>query len=93
MKVMVTCNVETDLDVTNGARGVVVGIIMHANKDQYSDQTEVHLERMPKYVLMQLNRTQASTLAGLEKGVIPVEPMEVTFKIKVAGVKADGMVD
>lgn len=33
MKVMVTENVETDLDITNGARGTIVGIVRHPEDD------------------------------------------------------------
>ena len=37
MKVMVTTNVETDLDITNGARGTIVDIILHPD-ESYSEQ-------------------------------------------------------
>jgi hypothetical protein len=32
MRVMVTKNVETDLDITNGARGEIVVIVLHEDK-------------------------------------------------------------
>ena len=32
MKVMVTQNVETDLDITNGARGKIVDIVLHPDE-------------------------------------------------------------
>ena len=37
MKVMVTNNVETDLDITDGVRGEIVDIILHP--DEPPDQT------------------------------------------------------
>lgn len=36
MKTMVTMNVETDLDITNGARGTIVDIILDQNEPEYS---------------------------------------------------------
>ncbi|KAK7439202.1 hypothetical protein VKT23_017692 [Stygiomarasmius scandens] len=85
MKVMVTSNVETDLDVTNGARGEIVDIILDEEEPDIGDGAEVTLKYMPKYVLVKLTRTRASRLEGLDENVIPVEPMEVKFKVKVPG--------
>jgi hypothetical protein len=43
MKVMVTANIETDLDVTNGARGEIVGIILHPDEPPLSNDSIVTL--------------------------------------------------
>ncbi|KAJ6506037.1 hypothetical protein DFH09DRAFT_1101547 [Mycena vulgaris] len=66
MKVMVTSNLETDLDLTNGAR---VDIILDP------DEPPVGNEPI-------LTRTRASRLAGLEKMVIPIEPTKTTYHMK-----------
>ena len=61
MKVMVTDNVETDLDITNGARGKVVGIVLHPNEPPVdSHQAIVKLKFLPNYVLIKLSRTRVT---------------------------------
>ena len=39
MKVMVTENLETDLDVTNGARGEIVGVVLHPDEPPLPDES------------------------------------------------------
>ena len=36
MKVMVTFNVKTDLDIANGARGEIIKIVLDENESNYS---------------------------------------------------------
>ena len=83
MKVMVTENVETDLDITNGARGRIVSIVLHPEEPPLGDHPVVHLKHLPLYILVKLDRTKALRLQGLESGVIPVEPRAVTMKFTV----------
>ncbi|EIM85734.1 uncharacterized protein STEHIDRAFT_27417, partial [Stereum hirsutum FP-91666 SS1] len=59
MKVMVTTNVETDLDITNGARGTVVGIVLHEAEPPIGDGDVIHLQHQPAYILVKLDRTRA----------------------------------
>lgn len=66
MKVMVTNNVETDLDVTNGARGAIMGIVLHPDKAPIGDKSEVTLKYLPAYILIKLGQTQVTPLEGLE---------------------------
>ena len=68
MKVMVTQNVETDLDITNGARGTIVGIILHPDEPMISnaEAQTVKLQRLPIYMLAKLDRTRATQLAGFK---------------------------
>lgn len=40
MKVMVTENVETDLNITNGARGTIVGIVCHPDEQTHWQRKE-----------------------------------------------------
>ena len=83
MQVMVTTNVQTDLDIANGARGEIVDIILHPEEPPLPDAPIVKLTRLPAYLLVKLKRTRATQLEGLEECVIPVEPMAVKFQIKV----------
>ena len=62
MKVMVTDNVETDLDITNGARGRITGIVLDPNEPPLGDGPEAHLKHLPLYILVKLDRTKASQL-------------------------------
>ncbi|HEV7737986.1 MAG TPA: hypothetical protein VGO47_11520 [Chlamydiales bacterium] len=82
MKVLVTNNLETDLDITNGAKGEIVDIVLHPD-EPINDHSKpiVHLQYLPLYILVKLDRTRASKLAGLEEGVIPIEPVSSTMKI------------
>jgi hypothetical protein len=79
MKVMVTENVETDLDLTNGARGEIVSIVLHPDEPPPGDESVVTLKHLPAYVLIKLSWTRAMQLDGLDKNVIPVEMATRTF--------------
>jgi hypothetical protein len=46
-EVLVTENVEIDLDMTNGAWGTIVDIVMHSDKPPLSDEPIVHLKYPP----------------------------------------------
>ncbi|KAF8076845.1 hypothetical protein FPV67DRAFT_1472856 [Lyophyllum atratum] len=83
MKVMVTDNIETDLDVTNGARGEVVDIILHPDEPPLGTSSIVDLSYLPLYILVKLHRTRATTLEGLEECVIPVEPATISHRMKM----------
>ena len=84
MKVMVTNNIETDLDITNGARGEIIDIILHPD-EPYVDAKKpiVRLKHMPSYLLVKLSRTRATRLEGLDDNVLPVEPVLTNYRIKV----------
>jgi hypothetical protein len=72
-----------DLDVTNGARGEIMAIILHPNEPSIGDAPIVKLKMLPSFLLVKLNRTRASKLEGLEEGVIPVEPARNSMRISV----------
>ncbi|KAF8592410.1 hypothetical protein K439DRAFT_1400224 [Ramaria rubella] len=57
MKVIVTTNVDTDLDVTNGSRGEIVGIVLDPKEDQSGSSAVVTLEYPPAYILVKLPKT------------------------------------
>jgi ATP-dependent exoDNAse (exonuclease V) alpha subunit len=82
MKVMVTFNVETDLDVANGARGEIVEIVLDERETAFSPTAPiVELTYPPAYILVKMSRTKAVQLEGLEKDVLPLVPLERTFSI------------
>jgi ATP-dependent exoDNAse (exonuclease V) alpha subunit len=71
--VMVTTNIETDLDIANGARGEIVDIILHPDEPPLSSCSIQNLVFLPLYILVKLNRTRANGLQDLDDGIIPIE--------------------
>lgn len=51
MKVIMTRNVEIDLDITNGARGVIVDIILDPEEPLLSEGPIAKLKHLPAYLL------------------------------------------
>jgi len=83
MPVLLTQNIETDLDITNGAHGLVVGLVLHQDEEPHdTEQSVVHLQRLPLYILVKLRHTRTGMLTGLEEGVIPIQPASQTLRIK-----------
>ena len=87
--VMVTLNILTDLDVANGVRGTIEGIVLDERERQITskDTQTIHLRYPPRYVLVKLLRTKAPCLRGLEENVIPIKPVTKTFTITKNGIK------
>jgi len=83
MKVMVTENMETDLDMANGSRGVIVNIILDADEPPVPNDLVVKLKMPLAYILIKLDRTQATRLEGLEERTILLEPSTARYRIKV----------
>lgn len=84
MKVMVTYNIATEIDITNGARGTVYDIILEEDTEPDQDNA-VALSKPPMCVLVKLDRTRAPQLPGLPSGVIPIVPLEKKFTIPTGG--------
>ena len=82
-EVMVTLNIHTDLDVANGVRGVVEGLVLDERERQigHSEDHCVRLQYPPRYVLVKLDRTKAHRLHNLPTNVIPIEPVTKSFNI------------
>jgi hypothetical protein len=72
MKVMVTFNVATDLDIANGSRGEIKAIILD-DREQVLSRTYIidTLSYLPVCVLIKSQNTKVPTLPGLDNGVIP----------------------
>lgn len=82
MEVMVTYNVETELDIANGARATIVGIVMDEGEPPLDlRKAEITLRRLPAYILVKMHQTKAPRLEGLEERVLPLEPMERKFSV------------
>ena len=81
MKVMVTYNIATEMDVTNGARGIVYDVILGDEQDVSARENIVALSTPPLCVLVKLERTRAPQIPGLPPGVVPIVPMEKKFTI------------
>ena len=82
---MVTTNIETDLDITNRARGIIVDIVLNPGEIYSKEAKEVVTTKLPLYLLVKLDWTQTTPLEGLQEAVIPVEPMTQTLQIQLAG--------
>ncbi|KAG8745922.1 hypothetical protein FRC10_006726 [Ceratobasidium sp. 414] len=80
---MVTYNIETELDVANGALGIVKRIILHDGTIDSitSDRNTLVLTRPPACVLVRLSRTKAGLLAGLEASIVPIVPMRARMVV------------
>jgi hypothetical protein len=87
MKVMVTSNVDTDLNITNSARGEIVDIILHPNEPPLSSTPIIVLKHPPAFILVKLSRTRAPQLDGLSNGVVPVEVSTQTLQILMKNAK------
>ena len=84
MKVLVTDNIETDLDITNSAQGEIVDIILHPNEPPICDsELVVQLQHLPAYILVKLSHTCTSRLAGLNDVVFPVKVATTSMKISI----------
>jgi hypothetical protein len=76
-------NVETDLDITNGACGKTVDIVLHPDEPPISRNAVIRLKYLPSYLLVKLTRTKATKLEGLNDCVLPIEPISTTYRIKM----------
>lgn len=74
--VMITLNIHTDLDVANGVRGILEGIVLDERERLFESNEEfAQLHYPPRYVLVKLLRTKAAHLQGLAENVIPISPV------------------
>jgi hypothetical protein len=83
MEVIVTNNIAVDLDITNGARGHITEIILDKREPPLGNEPIVHLVKMPLCIMVKFHSTRASTLAGLEEKVVPIEPMVTRTDVRM----------
>jgi len=82
MQVLVTFNIQTDLDLANGARGSIVGIVLHPEEERCDDKV-VSLKFPPLCVLVKMDHTRAPRFPGLPPDVVPIEPITRTMKLSL----------
>jgi hypothetical protein len=85
MRAMVTWNVNTELDVANGARGIITRITLDSRETADIQGHEVRLKYPPAYVLVKLDRTKAAQLEGLEAGVVPITLISRNMTVEIKG--------
>lgn len=90
MKVLVTGNIQTDLDLTNGARGTIIDIVLDPREPPLDDEEVVHLHYLPVYILVKMDKTRASQLEGLEPNIVPLQPLDLTMHIRLQSQQAGG---
>ena len=83
MKVLVTYNVETNLDITNGARGTITNIVFDIRENLDHTASIQRLQYLPKYILVHMDWTKVCKLSGLPDNVIPIEPMSMRMDIQL----------
>ncbi|KAK7024528.1 hypothetical protein VNI00_016203 [Paramarasmius palmivorus] len=80
-RVTVFQNIETDLDLANGARGTILDRVLHPDDPPISpEQDIIRLHRLLLYILVKLERTRIWKLDGLDEGVILIEPRQQTME-------------
>ena len=79
---MVTWNISTDVDLANGARGIVVDIVLDLREDPGTRfNPEVTLHYPPVMILFKLVNKTTIKFTGLAEGLIPIFPTESLFSI------------
>ena len=81
MPVLITHNIRTDLDITNGTRGTITNIILHP-MEALPPQSSliVELQHLPLFVLVKLEHTRAPPF-GSENNVIPICPLQSSLRL------------
>ena len=85
MKVIVTDNLQIDLDITNGAHGTIVNILLHRDEPPLEEGSTVMLKYLPECVLVKLDRTHAAALPQLGEGAIPIQSDSSKVQVHVCG--------
>lgn len=81
-QVMVTMNVDPDIDLANGTRAVVEKIILDPEEPPIGTEQRVHLRYLPLCVLVRVERTRCGRLSDLEENVIPIVPQILKHSFK-----------
>jgi ATP-dependent exoDNAse (exonuclease V) alpha subunit len=81
MKAMVTFNVTTDVDLSNGSRGVILEVALDPREENQSNPGVHILTYPPAMVLFKPDNECRVQISGLPEGVIPIFPVERTFQV------------
>ena len=83
-------NIETELDLANGAHRTIVGIVLDPNEPSIdANKNTMHLEHLPKYIMVKLEHTCISQLQDLEDSIIPIEPRKQNLQIHIPQQKGE----
>ena len=89
MQIMITTNIEVEHDITNGARGEIVDILLHPDEPAIPPNAIVNLKYLPVYILVKMIRTRAPLLDNLGDKVVPIEFASQTFPITYVNENSD----
>jgi hypothetical protein len=93
LKIMVTLNVKTDLDVANSAQGTIVGISLSPDEPPFDISAPVvTLTQLLTYILVKMECTCAVALPRLEEGVLPIIPASKSYQTVMSVVQKDGQI-
>jgi hypothetical protein len=85
MQVMVTRNLATTANLSNGSRGRVVDIKLDVREDRIADEAfaahKVFLRYPPALIILELDFCQLSPLPGLSERQVPLTPEKFKFTI------------
>jgi hypothetical protein len=85
MKIMVTLNLATEADLANGSRGTVEDIVLdpreRVSSQEIGKDGTVWLQYPPAMILFRPAHYEFEPFPGLEPGLVPIFPSEVTFNI------------
>ncbi|KDN44040.1 hypothetical protein RSAG8_05772, partial [Rhizoctonia solani AG-8 WAC10335] len=81
LEVMVTLNIETELDVANGSRGTIQKIIFDPREPVDTTSRKVTLQHLPLCILVKIHRTKAHRIDRLDDGVIPIVPFQQKYSL------------
>ena len=74
LQVFITCNIDLDMDLSNGACNTIVDIILHEDESSFSVQdSTITLYYPSSIIFVKLDRTHISSLEGLNENVISIE--------------------
>ena len=85
MPVMVSCNIKTELGITNGTTGKVKFIKLKNGEMINEDTGCYYLEQQPEYIIVKLDDIDVKPLDGLPLNHIPIFPMKKNFKVSMPG--------
>jgi hypothetical protein len=90
MDIIVTMNVEVDLDIATGTRGTIVGIMLDPHEPTIDTQSPtVKLTYMPTYILVKLATSRGIRLPGLDSGVVPIVPASKAYQFTMLTMQRD----
>ncbi|KAF8817657.1 hypothetical protein BYT27DRAFT_7074195 [Phlegmacium glaucopus] len=87
MKAMVVLNIATDAEVANGTRGSVEGFALDPREGHTTPDEDgcVHLQYPPPVIYFKPEMETQITFEGIAKGIIPILPSMVGFRVEVEG--------